>query len=88
VYDPDQRLVSHFVDGEMVSREEIPDEYLVKTLRIGNGEIGNWGEPFREDPSWAIRNLNGRMDEIAIYKDALSKGEIAEIFARSRSGRR
>jgi ferric-dicitrate binding protein FerR (iron transport regulator) len=88
VYDPDQRLVSHFVDGEMVSREEIPDEYLVKTLRIGNGEIGNWGEPFREDPSWAIRNLNGRMDEIAIYRDALSKSEIAEIFARSRSGRR
>ena len=88
VYDPDQRLVSHFVDGEMVSREEIPDEYLVKTLRIGNGEIGNWGEPFREDPSWAIRNLNGRMDEIAIYKNALSKSEIAEIFARSRSGRR
>ena len=88
VYDPDQRLVSHFVDGEMVSSEEIPDEYLVKTLRIGNGEIGNWGEPFREDPSWAIRNLNGRMDEIAIYKDALSKSEIAEIFARSRSGRR
>ena len=88
VYDTNQRLVSHFVDGEMVSREEIPDEYLVKTLRIGNGEIGNWGEPFREDPSWAIRNLNGRMDEIAIYKDALSKNEIAEIFARSRSGRR
>lgn len=88
VYDPGQRAVSHFVNGEKVSSEEITDEFLVKSLRIGNGEIGNWGEPFREDPNWAIRNLNGRMDEIAIFQAALSDEEIVKIFEESRSGRR
>ncbi|MDA7888307.1 LamG domain-containing protein [Akkermansiaceae bacterium] len=88
VYDPGQRVVSHFVNGERVSSQEITEEFLVNTLRIGNGEIGNWGEPFKEDPSWAIRNLNGRMDEIAIYQSALSDDEIAKTFEESRSGRR
>ena len=88
VYDPKQRLVSHYVDGLKVSSEEITDEFLVKKLRIGNGEIGNWGEPFKEDPNWAIRNLNGRMDEIAIYQAALSGEEVSRIFEQSRSGRR
>jgi len=88
VFDPSGRQVSHYVDGRKVSSEEITDEFLVKNLRIGNGEIGNWGEPFKEDPNWAIRNLNGRMDEIAIYRAALSGKEIARIFELSRSGRR
>ena len=88
VFDPGGEMVSHYVDGEKVSGEAIPEEYFVDILRIGNGEIGNWGEPFREDPSWAIRNLNGRMDEVAIYKAALSEEEIHRIYALSRSGRR
>ncbi|MDB4484494.1 LamG domain-containing protein, partial [bacterium] len=53
VYDPAKKSVSHFVDGQKVSSEEIADEFLVKTLRIGNGEIGNWGQPFRTDPTFA-----------------------------------
>lgn len=39
-------------------------------------------------PTFAIRNLNGRMDELAIFKTALDQQEIARLFESSRSGRR
>jgi len=87
VYDPAKELVSHFVNGKQISREAIKPDFNVKTLRIGNGEIGNWGQPFREDPSFAIRNLNGRMDEIAIFHEALTEKAIAKLFEESRSNR-
>ena len=88
VFDPEGRAVSHFVNGEQVSTQEIEDKFLIKKLRIGNAEIGNWGLPFREDPWFAIRNLNGRMDEIALFDAALGAEEIAGLFERSRAGRR
>ena len=76
------------MNGKRISREEIEPKYMIKTLRIGNGEVGNWGQPFREDPTFAIRNLNGRMDELAIFKTALGDEEIAKLFEESRSERR
>lgn len=88
VFDPINRAVSHYVNGERISRQEIEDRFFIDTLRIGNAEIGNWGQPFREDPTFAIRNLNGRMDEIAIFRAALQDEEIAELFERSRQGKR
>lgn len=83
VYDPATELVSHFVDGAEVSTEKIEPVFMVKNLQIGNGEIGNWSQPFRTDPTFAIRNLNGRIDELAIFKTALAKEEIARIFEAS-----
>ena len=88
VYDPQGATVSHYVDGKRISSHKIEPGYAVGDLRIGNGEIGNWGQPFREDPSFAIRNLNGRMDEMAIFSAALSDLEIAQLYHRSRSDRR
>lgn len=87
VFDPENRAVSHYVDGKRIHRQEIEDRFFIDTLRIGNGEIGNWGEPFREDPVFAIRNLNGRMDEIALFGAALPDEEIRELYERSRSSR-
>ncbi|MDF1825608.1 MAG: hypothetical protein P1U68_13255 [Verrucomicrobiales bacterium] len=88
VYDPAMRMVSHFVNGAQISGQEIEDDFFIDTLRIGNAEVGNWGQPFREDSTFAIRNLNGRMDEMAIFKEALSAAEIARLFEASRSDRR
>mgnify|MGYP003633923347 CR=1 FL=1 len=85
VFDPENRAVSHYVNGEEISREEITDKFYVDKLHLGNAEIGNWGLPHREDPVFAIRNLNGRMDELAIFKAALAPDEIAELFERSRA---
>lgn len=87
VFDPENKRVSHYVNGERISREAIKPEHHIDQLRIGNAEIGNWGQPFREDPVFAIRNLNGRMDEIAIFNAALQDKEIASLYERSRTSR-
>ncbi len=87
VFDPENRQVSHYVNGKRVSRREIVDEYLIKTLRIGNGEIGNWGQPFRESAWFAIRNLNGRIDELAILNAALTDAEVSQLHQNSQAGR-
>ncbi|MEM6917124.1 MAG: LamG-like jellyroll fold domain-containing protein, partial [Verrucomicrobiota bacterium] len=88
VFDPEGRAVSHFVNGSQISTQEIEDDFFIDTLRIGNGEIGNWGQPFREDPTFAIRNLNGRMDEVALFGTALSAEEIRRLYEASRVDRR
>ncbi|MDF1810881.1 MAG: hypothetical protein P1V20_01655 [Verrucomicrobiales bacterium] len=88
VFDPVGKAVSHYVNGEQVSSQEIEPLYQVTEFRIGNAEVGNWGLPFRSDPNFAIRNLNGRMDEIAIFDAALSEAEIADLYEKSRSARR
>lgn len=80
VYDPKNRNVAHYVNGEQISEHVIEEEYLIDTLRIGNAEIGNWGDPNRKDPGYAIRNLNGRIDELAIFDAALTESEIAELY--------
>lgn len=88
VFDPENREVAHYVNGEQISTQVIEDRFFIEKLRIGNGEIGNWGLPFREDPWFAIRNINGRMDEIAIFDAALDEGEIAALFEKSKVGTR
>ncbi len=88
VFDPTGKTVSHYVDGKQISQQAIEPMFKVTTLRIGNAEIGNWGQPFREDPTFAIRHLNGRMDEIALFRSALTSEEIAALYESSRVGRR
>jgi ferric-dicitrate binding protein FerR (iron transport regulator) len=85
VFDPVTAQVSHYVNGKRISHEKILPKFMIKTLRIGNAEAGNWGQPFREDPTFAIRNLNGRMDELAVFKVALGDEEIARLFEQSRA---
>ena len=84
VYDPNTTRVRQYVDGEKVSDDEINQDFLVKQLHIGAAEIGNWGQPFRKTPSFAVRNLDGTIDELAIYNAALSDEEIEQLY---RSGK-
>ena len=79
-YDIENRQVTHYIDGRQVSQEAIPEDYLVPEVRIGAASIGNWSEPNRSDPSFAVRNLNGAIDEFAIYSGALSAAEIAQLY--------
>lgn len=85
-YDIDARQVTHYVNGEIVSREPIEDEWLVEKVTIGAASIGNWSDPRykSDDPSFAVRNLNGAIDEFAIYNTALSADEIRELYENSK----
>ena len=60
--------------------DQIPENMRVDTVRIGAASIGNWSEPMREDPHFAVRNLNGAIDEFAIFSGALSAEEIRELY--------
>jgi len=81
-YDTEKRQVTHFVNGTLVSREPIEDEWLVDSVMIGAASIGNWSEPRykQNDPNFAIRNLNGAIDEFAIFNSALSETEIRDLY--------
>ncbi|MEM1070363.1 MAG: LamG-like jellyroll fold domain-containing protein [Planctomycetota bacterium] len=84
VYDPANRRVSQYVNGKQVASEAIPDRFHITTLRIGAAEIGNWGQPFRETPWFAVRNLDGTIDELTIFNAALSEEEVGHLYERGK----
>lgn len=84
VYDPVERRVVQYVNGEELCREQIVDRFHVSSLRIGAAEIGNWGQPFRESPWFAVRHLNGTIDELAIFNAALSPQEIRWLYEKGK----
>ncbi len=84
VYDVDQRRVTHYLNGAPLSRETMPEDYVVENVNIGAASIGNWDLPIREDPHFAVRNLNGSMDEFALFSAPLTDEEIAEIYAHGK----
>ena len=81
VYDSQRRMVTHYLDGELLSEEAIPEEYLVTNIRIGDASLCNWGLPERDQPRFAIRNLNGSLDEFLLFSAALSTDEIRRLYA-------
>lgn len=84
VYDVDGQTTTHYVNGKPISQDRISDEYIVDTVRIGPASIGNWNEPTKGDPHFALRNLNGAIDEFALFSEALSAIEIAELYQKGR----
>ena len=84
VYDPVKRRVAQYVNGEQVSSHEITEKFHIGKLSIGAAEIGNWGQPFRETPAFAVRNLNGAIDEMAIFGKALSSDEIQDLYEQGK----
>ncbi|MCA9144263.1 MAG: FecR domain-containing protein [Planctomycetales bacterium] len=80
VYDVDAMQVTHFLNGRVLSQESIPQEYLVETVRIGNASLCNWGLPEKDQPRFAVRNLNGCLDEFALFGAALTSEEIKRMY--------
>ena len=80
VYSVENRTISHYLNGGLLNREVIPDEQIVEKTRIGTASIGNWSLPTQPDSHFAIRNLNGSIDEFALFAAALTDIEIKEIF--------
>jgi len=80
VYDPATRRVVQYANGKQVGSQEIIDKFYIDTLQIGAAEIGNWGQPFRKTPWFSVRNLNGTIDELAIFDAAFTSEEISTLF--------
>ncbi len=79
-YDVEAQRTTHYLNGEVLHSESIPESQLVKTTRIGAATIGNWSMSTKPDARFAIRNLNGRIDELAIFAAALTAEEIKEMY--------
>ena len=85
VYNTDDWTITHYVNGEPVSTDWIEDESLrSRVVSIGAASIGNWSDPSRDDPEFAVRNLNGSIDEFAIFSAALNASEIKELYETGR----
>ena len=84
VYDGANGKCTHYVNGEVLSEEEIPEEYLVTQIRIGDASLCNWGLPERNQPRFAIRNLNGSLDEFLMFREPLSSEEVRELYEQGR----
>ena len=65
---------------DILHEEDIDPDLRVKTTRIGAASIGNWSIPTKPDSEFAIRNLNGSIDEFAIFAATLSADEIREMY--------
>ncbi len=79
-YDAGSGKVMHYLNGEVLHEEIISAELRVDRTRIGAASIGNWSRPTRTEAKFAIRNLNGSIDEFAVYSAVLSTEEIQEIY--------
>ena len=79
-YDARDGRITHYLNGELLHDETLPAELRVDTTRIGAASIGNWSIPTRSEAAFAIRNLNGSIDEFAIFAAALSADEIKEMY--------
>ena len=82
-FDPAGR-VRQYVDGRMVCDHAVGPDWVPETFRIGGAEIGNWGQPFRRTPSFAVRHLAGAVDEIGLWARVIGPEEIAEMYERTK----
>lgn len=84
VYDVPRASITHYLNGEVLSEASVPAEKMVEETRIGTASIGNWSVPTQPDSRFAIRNLNGSMDEFALFAAALTDDEVKEIYTNGR----
>lgn len=76
--------VVHYLNGRAIHDETIPVEQRVEATQIGTASLGNWSLPTLPNAEFAIRNLNGSMDEFLLFADALAESEIEDIYKHGR----
>jgi len=84
VFDEKSQLVSHYLNGEVVSTLKVNRTVAV---RFGAAEIGNWRSKDRTEDQNKIRVLNGRIDEFLILSRALSDSDIHDIYRNGAPGK-
>jgi hypothetical protein len=78
-YDNQSGEVVQYMDGRELSREVNNHHVPGRPVVIGASELGNWGLP-TANHRFPIRNLNGRLDEFALYRAVLSPQEIRTLY--------
>jgi len=76
VYDQLRGRVMHFVDGRPVGSEPVREADPV--LLVGPAQLGNWDRPHERDIN-PVRVLIGRLDEMAVWRRALTPKEIRRM---------
>ena len=80
VYNVESATIAHYLNGKVLSEHNVPPQQLARRTQIGTASIGNWAAPTQPDERFAIRNLNGRIDELVLFNAALSSDEIATMY--------
>jgi hypothetical protein len=75
VVDPVSGTVTHFQNGKVLTVTAMTANH---PFRFGAASIGNWDRPISGTGS-GIRNLNGQLAELMIFKAALSAAEIRRL---------
>ncbi|TWT58079.1 FecR protein [Thalassoglobus neptunius] len=83
VYDAENSHVLHYVNGEVATREPLKSP-PTGLLSIGNATIGNWSAPTSRHRRTSVRNLNGCMDELIIFGQAIDRDEVRRIYELGR----
>ena len=78
-YDNQSGSVIQYFDGQELSREVSKRHQPGRDITFGPCEIGNWGLP-TPNHEFPIRNLNGAIDEFAIYSAVLAADEVRQQF--------
>jgi hypothetical protein len=77
----DQNSVTIYVNGEFF--EQLPTTDQTLPPRIGSAEIGGWKRENQIDLEYP-RNFPGRIDELMIFRSALTAEEIKNIYQDSK----
>jgi len=75
VVDRPAHRVTHYIDGQEMSTHPLKIEV---PLGFGRAEIGNWNPGTRRDRT-PIRGFNGRMDDVLVFRRALSTEEVRDL---------
>ena len=78
-YDNQSGEVVQYLDGRELSHEIHERHASGRPVVIGSSELGNWGLP-AQNHRLPIRNLNGSLDEFALYRATLSSAEIHALY--------
>jgi hypothetical protein len=82
IYDLVNNSVKHFLNGKEISSASIPKKHSIP-VALGDLEIGNCAGKLSNGKR-PVRNLTGRIDELAIFGRALDTNEVIEIFDTGR----
>jgi hypothetical protein len=75
VYDTVAGQVAFYVDGRLVNAKPAAVD---TALVLGPCQIGNWAA--WKDDAFPVRNFQGRIDELMIFRRALSAAEVKAMF--------